>query len=294
MMRKVVGSLVVVAISAVLVWGQEGESLGDAARRVRAEKARKAGEAKAYKDATYNDDGTINGARLYERGMNALVGAEPTRKAEAAKLIRSSAELNYVPAQVATGYLAETGSLADVPEAATWYRKAAEQGDSLAGWLLGRLYLNGVGMGRDRNEAKKWIKPAADEGDPFAEYLMGLAVEEDDQNAAAEWFRKAAEQALPQAQKKYGLMLYEGRGVKVDRYAAYVWLLSSAGGGSESRSNELAQLESFLGDVQVEKAKVEARSKPTRASAAHGCTGWAGEFNDMPAPPPPELHRYCR
>jgi hypothetical protein len=32
----------------------------------------------------------------------------------------------------------------------------------------------------------------------------------------------------------------------------------------------------------------------TRSVTAHGCTGWPGEFDAIPAPPPPDLQRFCR
>jgi hypothetical protein len=42
-------------------------------------------------------------------------------------------------------------------EAAMWYRRAAEQGDSLAQYSLGLLYDRGQGVPRDIVEANKWL-----------------------------------------------------------------------------------------------------------------------------------------
>jgi TPR repeat protein len=42
-------------------------------------------------------------------------------------------------------------------EAAMWYRRAAEQGDSLAQYSLGLLYDKGFGVPRNIIEASKWL-----------------------------------------------------------------------------------------------------------------------------------------
>jgi TPR repeat protein len=43
-------------------------------------------------------------------------------------------------------------------EAAMWYRRAAEQGDSLAQYSLGLLYDRGFGVPRNVVEAAKWLE----------------------------------------------------------------------------------------------------------------------------------------
>ena len=45
-------------------------------------------------------------------------------------------------------------------EAAMWYRRAAEQGDSLAQYSLGLLYDRGFGVPRNIVEASKWLNLA--------------------------------------------------------------------------------------------------------------------------------------
>ena len=54
----------------------------------------------------------------------------------------------------------------DYKEAAKWYRKAAEQGDSLAQGELGWLYNVGKGVVQDDKEAAKWYAKAAEQGTP--------------------------------------------------------------------------------------------------------------------------------
>jgi TPR repeat protein len=63
----------------------------------------------------------------------------------------------------------------DATEAARWYRKAAEQGDSLAQYNLARRYEVGKGVPVDRVEAYKWHKLAARQGiEDAAEALDNL------------------------------------------------------------------------------------------------------------------------
>jgi uncharacterized protein len=243
----------------------------------------------------------LSPAQLFEKGMNALTGAGVSRSdLNATAYIRSSAGLGYAPAQVVLGYFLETGTvLTREPEqAASWYKKAAQQDDVLGEELLGRLIFSGQSTMRDLNEADNWLLKAASHDDPFSEYLLGMIrLERNDYIHAAEWFRKAANQGLPQAQQQLGQLLKQGRGVNIDKFEAYVWLLVSFDAGNGAVANELQQLEADLGSNQVEQAKTKARElelSVVRAVVARGCTGWAGEFDAVPAPPPPDLQRFCR
>jgi TPR repeat protein len=109
--------------------------------------------------------------------------------------------------------------------------------------------------------------------------------------------QKAAEQGLPQAQYRLALLLKEGKGVNQDKFEAYVWLLVSFEAGFRAAATDLSFLEADLGSTQLERAKIKARERErsvSRTIVAHGCTGWSGEFKDIPAPPPPDIQRFCR
>ena len=151
---------------------------------------------------------------------------------------------------------------------------------------------------RDLNEAEKWLQKAASHDDPFSEYLLGmLRLERSDYGQAAKWFQQAADQGLPQAQEQLGALLTQGKGVSIDKFEAYIWLLISFDAGNVAAANDLQALEADLGSNQVEKAKSAARERErsvSREVVARGCTGWAGEFDALPAPPPPDLQRFCR
>jgi len=242
-----------------------------------------------------------NPQRLFEIGMEALTGGSPDT-AKARDYIRRSAEVGYPPAEVMLGYFYETGTFVtqDTSLAMAWYKKAAQQDDPVGGWLLGRLILAGSGPSRDLNEASRWLQKSAAHDDPFGEYLLGrVKLERENYGEAAEWFRKAAAQGLPQAQRQLGLLLRQGQGVSQNKLEAYVWMAMSydAGFQSASAANDLRQLEGELSLNQLDQAKSKAHELEqvdNRAVAARGCTGWAGEFNTIPTPPPPEIQVFCR
>jgi hypothetical protein len=236
---------------------------------------------------------------LYRRGLNALTGTGPSRSIlTGVDLIRQAAQQGYGPAETAFGFVEETGlgMPADAQQAGAWYRKAAEQGDSLAAWSLGRLYYIGKIPG-SHDDAEHWLGQAADAGDPFGAYLLGLSLHARDSSKGVDYLRKAAEQGLPFAQFNLGIALRDGLGVPRDKAQAYQWLLISLQAGVHEAADPLASLEADLGSMNVEKAKSAARDMSERflrSKAAHGCTGWDGELSSAPSPPPLELQRFCR
>jgi len=237
--------------------------------------------------------------QLFDAGMNAFTGEASTRdNAVAREYFRRSADGGYAPAQVVLGFLYDTATTvpASPHDAASWYRKAADGGDPLAQWLLGRLYLNGA-LPQDDFAAEKWLTPPASQDNPFAAYLLGRLMLTRDYTKAPRWLRIAAEQGLTQAQYLYAKALAEGRGVAQDRFQAYVWFLVALDAGYPA-SSDLSYLNPFLSPDQIDQAKAKARdleNSVTRSvAAAHGCTGWSGEFGDIPTPPPPQKQRFCR
>jgi len=235
---------------------------------------------------------------LYQSGINKLIGSAQTQSVNGAlNDLERSAQLGYVPAQIALGTMYERGDYVTATPglAVSYYRKAAEQGDPLAQWLLGRMYYLGSGVSRDLPQAERSLRPAADQGNPFAQYLLGLVMKERDYTKAAPFFLSAAKQGLPQSQRELAILLADGRGVTQNRSDAYAWLLVAAEGNRHD--NTLMQrLEGDLGSNGVEQAKAKAeqwKQTYTRNINARGCTGWSGEFDDVPSPPPLNVQRFC-
>jgi len=84
------------------------------------------------------------------------------RDVECAGLLRQSAELGYVWAQLYYGrFLCKgIGTALDPAEAVEWFRKAADQNCSEAFYELGVCYENGEGVARDSDAALAWYRKA--------------------------------------------------------------------------------------------------------------------------------------
>ncbi len=94
-------------------------------------------------------------------------------------------------AQVAVGekYAAGVEVPQDLKQAATWYRKAADQGSAAGELHLADLYRDGRGVTRDTVQAAQWYLKAAEQGDVSAQgtlamlYVMGVGVPKSDGEA---------------------------------------------------------------------------------------------------------------
>ena len=238
---------------------------------------------------------------LYERGMDAITGVGPTRNdAAGMDYFRRSSELGYGPAQIALGYYYETGTMADrdPSRAVDLYRKAAQQGDPLAGWLAGRIYFLGSMGSRDLDQAQKFLKIAAEQNSAYGAYYLGRLMADRDLTKAPRLYKIGADQGLPQAQYFYAKTLKEGRGIPQDRFTAYIWFTIALDAGYSIAGADLNEIDrgGFLTGDQTTDAKAKARDLEQvviRAVTARGCSGWEGEFDEYPTPPPPKLQRFC-
>jgi TPR repeat protein len=238
---------------------------------------------------------------LYQRGLEAISGVGPSRnEVEGIDYFRRSADLGYGPAQTALGYYYETGTViaGNQTQALDLYRKAAAQGDPLASWLAGRRHFLGNGTPRDLDAAQKWLKPAAQQNNAFAAYYLGRIMADRDSSKAPALYKIAADQGLPQAQYFYAKTLKDGRGVPPDRFNAYVWFTIALDAHYTVASTDLAEIESSgaLSLAQISEAKTKVRSLEQtviRAVNSRGCSGWEGEFDEYPTPPPPTLQPFC-
>ena len=87
------------------------------------------------------------------------------------------------------------------------YRKAAEDNDIKAQYLLARCYFNGYGVEKNLPEALKWYKKAADKNYPRAQFVLGECYYKGygvSQNIdqAVKLYQKAAEQGDEDALKR--------------------------------------------------------------------------------------------
>ena len=150
----------------------------------------------------------------------------------------------------------------------------------------------------DRDAAQKWLKLSADQNNAYGAYYLGRLMADRDYTKAPKLYKIAADQGLPQAQYFYAKALKDGRGIPLDRFTAYVWYTIAADAGYAAAGPDLGELHQggYLTTDQIEQAKAKARDLEQvviRAVTARGCSGWDGEFDEFPTPPPPKLQRFC-
>lgn len=235
---------------------------------------------------------------LYDEALNKLTGPPQNRSdMRGVDLMQRAADQGYVPAIVAVGTIYDVGALAgsNPSKASDYYRKAINQGNHFAEYLLGRMYFSGVLTG-GRRESERWLRAAAQAGNPYAAYLYGAAVYDRDPPEAVKWFQPAAEAGLPYAQYALGKALNVGGRVPIDKRQAYLWLYVAQASGADQAATELSMVEIDLGRNVVEGLQADARdlrNKVRRSSQPTQCKGWSGELDAVPAVPPLELLSYC-
>ena len=162
-------------------------------------------------------------------------------------------------------YFKGCGVRADAAQAFHFFEKGAQAGYAPAQVDLGYFYDQGLGVRQDHNAAALWYRRAAESGEAQAQYdladlyLQGEGVEKDEAGAFA-WFQKAALQGHVKAQTMAGSMLAAGRGTAKDLAGAYFWIFAASLQGDDSGTATLRALEGELMIVQVEEAKMKARS----------------------------------
>ena len=140
----------------------------------------------------------------------------------------------------------------------------AEQGDSIAQFILGLMYAKGEGVLKDDAEAVRWYRLAAEQGDASAQFNLGLmyakgeGVLKDDAEAVR-WYRLAAEQGHASAQFNLGVMHADGRGVLKDSVLAHMWCNIAGANGHEAAREGQDHLERDMTRAEVSRATELAR-----------------------------------
>jgi len=149
-----------------------------------------------------------------------------------------------------TGMVIGTGRQ-DRQQAATWYRKAAEQyrqaasdGDLEAQVVLADLLFEGLGISYDEEEALRLYQEAAEQGYAKAQYRVAfIFVTKKEYSEAVVWLSKSAEQGFADAQYLFSEYYQLGRGVDQDFTEAALWLRKAAEQGHLLAQRGLAQME---------------------------------------------------
>jgi uncharacterized protein len=173
----------------------------------------------------------------------------------------------------------------DYATALQLFRPLAEQGNAIAQFNLGLMYVNGEGVRQNYSKAFGWFRSAADQGLLDAQnnlglmYLSGLsplnmfvsdprsadAVKKIHLASAVEWFRKAADQGHALAQYNLGRMYFEGLGVPQDFVRAHMWFNLSAAQGEQSALRDRDKVARRMTPAQLAEAQKLAREwKPAK------------------------------
>jgi TPR repeat protein len=119
-------------------------------------------------------------------------------------------------------------------EAVEWIRKAADQSQPRAQYLLGLMFFGGsAGLPKDKAKGAEWLGKSADQGEAVAQNALGMMYERGegmprDYAQAVKWYGKAAEQGLSLAQNSLGRCLEQGRGVETNLVQAAEWYRKAA------------------------------------------------------------------
>lgn len=178
----------------------------------------------------------------YEQAVTAYREGDVAAAAEA---FRTAARGGHAESQYLLSTLLDAGEVpaASDAEAATWERKAAEQGHAYAQANLSfRSYSQG-----GYEEAFRWCQAAAHSRLPWAQYHVGLMYRKGEGVAqsdgeAATWYRLAAEQDFPDAQAKLAELYYFGQGVPRSDLQAALWYRRAAEQGHAEAQFQLGHL----------------------------------------------------
>jgi TPR repeat protein len=157
-------------------------------------------------------------ARLTLRGLAGAFRGHP-RDQYALGLLRQSGR----------GFLAR-----DPAKAATWFRKAADQGDPDAQLALARACLQGEGVPRNPAEAQRLALASATTGNTEALLLAGDLLKVQDPARSQALYDRArsvlegqAGRGEAQAMLTLGLLHLQGQGVPVNPVESYAWMLAA-------------------------------------------------------------------
>jgi TPR repeat protein len=180
----------------------------------------------------------------FEKAMNLWL--TPNDLTEFFACLQKTVDLNpqHINAQswMALAYKGGYGVRRDLTLAATWYRKAADQGYPNAQYSLGVMYFQGEGVTWDESQAVAWWRKAAEQGHADAQNSLGAMYSQgwlQDEVQALDWFGRAAAQGLANAQYNLGTIYHFGHGVPVDYAQALAWYKKAAEQGHADAQNNI-------------------------------------------------------
>ncbi len=148
-------------------------------------------------------------ARVYSTGRMGFSADKPRAVQLAASVIHeieNAANSGVIEAMflMGTAYAEGLGKPVDPALAVSWYRLAAEQGNTLAQHNMGNVYSAGVGVKQSDTLAVYWWELAAAQGDAIPQFRLGEMYEqgrgvEQDIEAALRWYEDSAQRGFANA-----------------------------------------------------------------------------------------------
>ncbi|MEK9967922.1 MAG: tetratricopeptide repeat protein [Ferrovibrio sp.] len=169
----------------------------------------------------------------------------PADPARAQKMIAAQAEAGFAPSQFRWALWLEQGwqgTKKDLPQAISWFHRAAENGHASGAYKYAAYLEAGEGVKADLPAARHWYGIAAERGNPDAQlqYARMLDAGEGgpvDKAAGQRWLGRAAQQGNPEALFVLGDLTFRGEGRAADPVLAWAYLrlaeefgLAEAGG----------------------------------------------------------------
>jgi len=116
----------------------------------------------------------------------------------------------------------------DYTHALKWFKKAAEQNNLEAMYLVGKIYYNYKYKKQNIDKAVQWFKKAAKDNHTVALFDLGIYYRYSDPKKAFFYFHRAAENGYPRACFWTGNMYKKGEGVERNEKLAIDWYTKGA------------------------------------------------------------------
>jgi len=124
----------------------------------------------------------------------------------------------------------ELESMYRKPDPVKWFRRAAQEGNALAQFNLGRMYEKGLGVGKDYLKAVRLYRTAAEKGNASAQaslgdmYRKGHGVSQN-LSTAMKWYQRASDKGVPRGSAGLGDLYASGSIQYTDPSLDFYWAM---------------------------------------------------------------------
>ncbi len=174
-----------------------------------------------------NSEAQVLVGHILVKGLTGTVN-----KKDAAGWFKRAAQDGNTDAMLALGELALAGQGGlSVSDALHWLTRAADENRTDAMIALAEMYRVGKGTTIDVKKARQWLVKAANNGDSFGAYELGNTYLDKDPKLALHWYEKAAAQGEPQAAYAAAILYAENFNINPDAHKAAKLLKQAAQAG---------------------------------------------------------------